>query len=167
MPGAFGLHDVITRELPHARLECVDLGQHRECVERTNQLHQVPGNECVDDGLAGLRCLLETREMVRDHLLLQQHRAVLQGFSHQVAPQSLIESANVPACSRNCWNWPVFSAYLNAMQGIPACSAPVRSIGWSSSAGSQKLGVAKMIPSAWAAPTRPDMRCFLPCGSPS
>jgi hypothetical protein len=47
----------------------------------------------------------------------------------------------------------VFSANWKAMQGIPAFSAPARSIGRSSRAGSQKLAAAKMIPSARAAAT--------------
>ena len=42
----------------------------------------------------------------------------------------MIESANVPACSRMTWNWPVFSLYLNcfvlvvqAFLKIPALNA--------------------------------------------
>jgi hypothetical protein len=61
----------------------------------------------------------------------------------------LIESAKVPACSRITWNWPSVSEYLNAVHGIPVRSSASCSIGCSRSAGSQKLGAAKITPSAW------------------
>jgi len=62
---------------------------------------------------------------------------------------------------------PLFSEYLKAMHGMPSASAPARNIGRSRRAGSQKLGAAKITPSAPAAATRSAMRWRLPAGSGS
>src|ERR1019366_9987457 len=164
MTRALRLRDVVAGLLAHARLERVDFRQHRQRTERTDQLGEIAGHEGLDHLLPGFGRLFQTREVIRDHFLLEQHRPVLLHCGHQAAPQSLIESENVPACSRNCWNWPLFSAYLNAMHGMLASSAPVRSIGWSRSAGSQKEAVAKMIPSARQAATRSRIVSCLPLG---
>src|SRR5208282_3742393 len=94
------------------------------------------------------------------HLLLLQHGSILDGLLRRraggdnlclrrhAALHSLIESANVPACSLIGCICPEFSAYLNAMKGMPASLSTCCSIGRSSRAGSQKLGAAKMTPSA-------------------
>src|SRR5208282_6494096 len=96
-----------------------------------------------------------------DHLLLLEHREFLDGLGDRLGAHwllhSLIESAKVPACSRIGCICPEFSAYLNAMKGMPASLSTCCSIGRSSRAGSQKLGAAKMTPSAperWTARTR-------------
>jgi hypothetical protein len=59
-----------------------------------------------------------------------------------------MESAKVPACSRTGCICPEFSAYLKPMWGTWAASRRLSSMGRSSSAGSQKLGAAKITPSA-------------------
>src|SRR5204863_4796067 len=64
------------------------------------------------------------------------------------APHSLRESPNAPACSRTAWNCPVFSANFTLVCGTDASSSAASSIGWSSSAGSQKEAARKITPSA-------------------
>ena len=114
VPELLGGGDIAPGLLAHRVLQRVDLGQHREDVEAQQQLGQVPGHE----GVGILRPLPigpgELAVVVGEHGLLQVHAAVFPdvGDGGHAAPQSLIESAKVPACSRMTWNWPVFSAYL-------------------------------------------------------
>ena len=71
--------------------------------------------------------LVEAVVVARHHRFLLEHGIVLGGFlvlgrsardvviTVMLALHSLIESANVPACSRIGCIWPEFSAYLNAI----------------------------------------------------
>src|SRR5205085_1872978 len=77
-----------------------------------------------------------------------RRRHDLDGGGVHAALQSLIESAKVPACSRMGAIWPVFSAYLKAVWGMPCLVSTSCSIGRSSRAGSQNDGAAKITPSA-------------------
>jgi hypothetical protein len=107
-----GLEHVVAALLAHGGLQRVDLRVHREQVEGPDELVQVAGNEGVDGLLARLVAVAQAVEVIGDHLLLQQHAALFDGFGSGVhaCPHSLMESAKVPVCSLNTWYWLVFSA---------------------------------------------------------
>src|SRR5574337_618877 len=156
-PALLGLGDVVARDLLHAGLDGVDLGEVVEEVEGQQQLVQVPGDEGGGHLAAALGGAGEQVVVVRDHLLLLHHRRFLDhrgGRGAGLGPgahgvlHSLMESAKVPACSRTGCICPEFSAYLKPMWGTSTASSRLSSMGRSRSAGSQKLGAAKMTPSA-------------------
>ena len=105
-----GFLDVVAGQLAHAALESVDLGEDRQEVQRPEQLGHVAGDEGVDHLAPALAGLRQRLEVLADHLLLHHHAFFfLYAGVHAATPQSLIESAKVPACSLITWTWPVFS----------------------------------------------------------
>ncbi len=133
VPELLGQGDVLARLAAHRRLQRVDLRQHGQQVEAAQQLGQIARNEGVHRFLARVARAGQAREVLGDHVLLPQLAAVFHCggvLAHASTPlHSLIESAKVPACSRITWNWPLFSEYLNAVQGIPARSTARITIG--------------------------------------
>ncbi len=128
--GLLGLGDVAGRALPHAALEGVDLRQHREEIERPEQLGDVAGHERVDDLAAVPLRARELLEVLGNHPLLRLLALVFRlGLAHHAAPQSFTPSLNAPACSRITLNWPMFSENLKLVCGTPALRSAASSIG--------------------------------------
>src|ERR1019366_3249304 len=152
MAALLGLQDVTAAFLAHAALDRVDLRQVADHVETHDQLVEVAGHEGGHHLASALASSGEQLVIAGDHVLLLEHRLLFDDVAHEPAAHrslhSLMESANVPACSRIGCICAEFSAYLKAIQGTPWAASTLCSIGRSSSAGSQKLGEAKITPSA-------------------